>query len=117
MSGIALILLAAGATTAAGLSVTASPPALNSGSTHDPHVTAPTTAVPTGGSGTYTYLWTLAVDPGDITITSPTAATTVFSIDTNIGETVDATARCTVTDGVTMATAFVDVPIHHVDFR
>lgn len=117
MSGIALLLLAGATVGAEGFAVTATPPALNSGSVNDPHVTAPVTLIPTGGSGSYTYAWTLTLDPGGITIVSPTSATTVFSIDTNIGDVVDATARGTVTDTVTLAPAFVDVPIHHVDFR
>lgn len=114
MSGVLLLLAAM---SAGSLSATASPPALNSGGSVNSFTTAATTAIPAGGSGTYTYAWTLIVDPGGVTINSATAAATTFGLTVTAGATIQATARCTVTDSVSGATATVDVPIQHVDFR
>lgn len=114
MSGIGLMLLGAKGAT---LNVTASPPALNSGASVNSFTTAATVATAADGSGTYTYAWTLIVTPGGITINTPAAPGTTFTLTVAVGAVIDATARCTATDSVTLATATVDVAIQHVDAR
>lgn len=59
------------------------------------------TATPAGALGPVTYLWT--VDNGDITINSPTSATTTFSATVGPGGLETGTATCTATDGVSEA--------------
>lgn len=67
------------------------------------------TVTPVGGTGPYTYAWTIS--GANIGITSPTAATTTFySVgDLAIDEFRDQAATCTVTDSLA-ATAQVVVP-------
>lgn len=70
------------------------------------------TVTPINGTAPYTYAWTeLAGGTGAITVTSPTAATTTFSVS-GMGdpESRNRTKRCTVTDNLG-ATATVDVPV------
>jgi hypothetical protein len=72
--------------------------------------TPPTTAVVSGGSGPYTYLWTLP-EPSNITINTPTAASTTFSSTSFLnGSFRAATATITVTDSLG-ATAHFDVTV------
>ena len=49
------------------------------------------------GSGVYTYQWTCT----GCTATSPTGSSTTFSATVNAGTTIDPTAYCTISDGVT----------------
>ena len=88
----------------AGLSVNLSSYSITQTNIH-PTVTSPSvTATPAGGSGTYTYLWSVINDTGTIatTINSPTLATSTFKIsgaaalDQGVCD-----VRCQVTDTVT----------------
>ena len=58
-----------------------------------------TTCAFTKGGGSYTYNWVCT----GCTANSPTSATTTFSATVNAGSTVDASAYCTGSDGVTSA--------------
>jgi hypothetical protein len=119
MSGIALLLMAASADTGAEFSPTASPPQLHSGGTTNSHTTAATNAIVSGGSGSYSYAWTIPESDGaSFAANSPTSPTTTFAI-TSIaaGVLATATALCTVTDTITLETASVEVGIRHVDLR
>ena len=72
-------------------------------------VTNSVTVTPAGGTGPYTYAWTLAA--GDtFTIAAPTAATTTFSKAMGSGEFASAEYRCTVTDSLAAVFA-VDVSV------
>ena len=66
------------------------------------------TVSPTGGTGPYTYAWTLAT--GNFTILTPTAAATAFRASVAIGETVEDIATCTVTDSLS-ATASISIGV------
>lgn len=61
------------------------------------------TVTPTGGTGPYTYAWTL--DAGNLTIGAATSATTSFSGFVSIGTTTEDVATCTVTDSVAATTS------------
>ena len=66
------------------------------------------TATPIGGSGSYTYSWTLSTQIGTITLSavSPTLAITKFRITgASTGDIGEADAICTVTDTVTTLVA------------
>lgn len=111
MSGIAAI-LAFGAGT---LGVTATPPTSSAGGNTAPFNTPAVTAIPSGGSGSYTYAWTIIIDPGGLTINSPAAATTNFTYALmGDGDAPLATVRCTVTDTVTAQTQSVDVDVEYI---
>lgn len=79
-----------------------------------------TTVTPSGGTGPYTYAWTVVSydNPSAApTATAPAAATSAFT-QTSIGiaEAYNATWRCTVTDSAVPAnTATVDVAAFWVD--
>ena len=68
------------------------------------------TATPSGGSGTYTYLWTY-VSGDSFTIGLPTSATANFSKTSNTGTdpTFVGVYRCTVNDGTTSTSKDVTV--------
>lgn len=113
MSGISLFLM----TCAAGaFAATASPPGFSDGGRGGSHTTEATTAIPSGGSGTYTYSWAIALGATyPITVTSPTSATTTFHVSGVAPEdTATGTAICTITDTVTSETAQVSVSIEYV---
>lgn len=116
MAGIGLLLIPGTGILAA----TASPPALNSGASSNSFTTATTTAIPSGGSGSYSYAWSIVAGTGGAGIAATSAATaaTAFSL-TGIspGELNTATARCVVTDTSTLLTTFADVTIRHFDQR
>lgn len=66
------------------------------------------TVTPTGGTGPYTYAWTL--ETGNFTIISPTSASTTFRSAVAAGEVVEDVATCTVTDSLA-ATASVTIGV------
>ena len=70
--------------------------------------TAAVTVTPTGGTGPYTYAWTL--ESGNFTIISPTSASTTFRASVAAGETTEDVATCTVTDSLA-ATASVSIGV------
>lgn len=117
MSG-SLLMMSYGTAPTGPYGVTASPPYLSSGGRTSSRSTADVTAIVSGGSGSFTYAWTITTDGHTITISAPTSATTHFNISgIAVGDEVTATARCTVTDTSGGATTFVDVPITHFDTR
>ena len=60
------------------------------------------------GSGVYTYQWTCT----GCTATSPTGSSTTFSATVNAGTTIDPTAYCTISDGVTSVnTGTITIPL------
>ena len=82
--------------------------------------TTPTsTASPTGGVGSFTYAWARLSGDSSITATSASTAGTAFTATLAPDVIANAIFRCTVTDTGTgaVATADVDVTIHHVDLR
>src|SRR5690349_13587182 len=92
------------------LSVSLNPLNVSRGAAVGGHV-GPMTAIPSGGSGSYSFAWTVvapdAVYP--LTINSPAAATTDFNFDpVEPGDIASATVRCTVTDTVTAAQGYAD---------
>lgn len=70
--------------------------------------TAAVTVTPTGGTGPYTYAWTLA--SGNFTILSPTSASTTFRASVTAGETTEDVATCVVTDSLA-ATASISIGV------
>lgn len=91
-----------------GLVATASPSSLIATSPTNPVTSGATTVTPSNGIGPYTYAWTVF---GTFTVTNPTSATTTMREVLSPGDSDSGTARCTVTDTATGATAFVDVPV------
>lgn len=117
MSG-SLLVMAFGVSGGGPFGVTASPPSLSSGGRVDSRSTDNVTAVVSGGSGSFTFAWTILVTDHTISASAPTSATTHFDISgIEEGDEVHAQARCTVTDTVGGATVHVDVEIQHFDFR
>lgn len=99
------------------LAATLTPPALNTASESDPFTTRSVTGIPSDGSGSYTYLWSVVDNGGaSIAINSPTAATTTFELSAvPVGDYTHAIARLTVTDTATLAWVSVDLPIDHLN--
>lgn len=82
------------------------PNAISSESVATSQTTLPVTVTALGGTGNYTYAWTWPLfDPG-ANINSPSSASTTFTAPTlGRGQTIQGTARCTVTDTVSSLTA------------
>lgn len=116
MSGSMLVMPSASAGSL--FTVTASPPALNSGGNTATFTTEVTTAIAAGGSGSYSYLWTTEVTSTGThgcAANSSTSATTTFYLSGILnGEELTAVAECLVTDTVTAETATVQVLISHL---
>lgn len=102
-----------------GLTVTASPPSLG-GAAYNTIVSrtfGPCTAHPAGGSGNYTYLWTVVSSSGGATIGAPTSQASSFTLAALLGDTNYTIVRCTVTDVDTGATSRVDILIQYVVYE
>jgi hypothetical protein len=71
------------------------------------------TAFVSGGSGSYTYAWSIdTLSLGSLSINNPTGRTTTFNFDTlELGFAGEATVVCSVTDTVTSETGAVNVPV------
>ena len=97
-----------------GLSVTASPPSSDAGGLFAPYATPSVTALPSGGSGSYTYLWSVISSDYPVVITSAAAQTTALRF-TGVpsGELATGIVRCTATDTVSLLTGSVDVPMSY----
>ena len=93
-----------------GLLASASPASVNKSGT-GVTTTAAVTVTPAGGTGPYTYAWTLK-SGATLTLSAPTSATTTFSGNL-AGSTPEllATYTCTVTDTFDSSTAAVDVSV------
>ncbi len=91
--------LAGGTEDAGSLTVAIAPSSLNEVDSSSPLTTSLAIALPSGGSGFYTYAWTL-LSSSSVTavVNSPTSATTSFSCEVDPSGYEDATFRCTVTD-------------------
>lgn len=99
------------------LAVSLNPANATTGGTAGGHVQA-MTALPSGGSGAYSYAWTVVQADADypLTINSPAAATTTFDFtDVADGDIAQARVRCTVTDTGTGLTAFAEGLVTFVD--
>lgn len=76
--------------------------------------TPSTTVHASGGTGTYTYTWARHSGNGLITASSPSARTTTFqTYFNNVTESRSAVFRCTISDGVSSAEAFVNVYLYN----
>lgn len=109
MSGIGALMLAAGL---GALSVTATPPTVSAGGTTSTGHMPAVTAIVSGGSGSFTYAW--SVNPPPASADSPSAAASAFTCTgiPHFGG-YAGTATCLVTDTVTGLTATVDVFIYY----
>lgn len=98
------------------LSVSTSPPFSAAGrklAGAGPYNTPAVTAIVAGGSGTYTYAWTILPGSDDtMTIAAPTSATTSFGF-TVVVYVASGTARLTVTDTTTGAIGHADVAVSY----
>lgn len=111
MTILALLLSVAGPG-ASGFIASAFPPSLaGSVVSGDSRTLGPTTVTPSGGSGSYTYAWTVLESDYSTVINSPTSATTTITMSCPFGEVGAAVARCTVTDTVSGLTAIADVSL------
>lgn len=113
---MALIAASDDADSIAGASAT--PPAVaTSGSTST--FTGPdVTALPAGGSGSYTYAWTVISNDAPLSALSASSATTKFRFTSILAsDIVSGVLRCTITDTVTSTTTSVDVAWTHTDTR
>lgn len=78
----------------------------------------PCSALPAGGSGSYSYAWTVVSTDTAVIITAPTSQATSFNVSP--GEYYETTAhrvRCTVTDTLTRQIGLVDVLIYYTIFE
>jgi hypothetical protein len=114
-AGAILLGITAGAGSA--FSVTASPPSFAGGSrVASDRTFGPCTAVPVGGSGSYSFAWTVQETNTSADFTAPASATTNITLTYEFDATATAIVRCTVTDTVTSATAYVEVPLSFTHF-
>lgn len=91
-----------------------SPYVLASSDAVEPLTTDATTVTPSGGTGPYTYAWTL-VSGDTLTINSPTAATTTFTGTPAYNSNLSGVYRCTVTDSLAAtASITVSATVFHV---
>jgi hypothetical protein len=80
--------------------------------------TAAATVTPSGGSAPYTYAWARHSGATAISADDPTLASSTFSAALSLGQRVDATFNCTVTDANGHAViATVAVHIERIDYR
>lgn len=72
----------------------------------------------TGGSGSYTYLWSLvSAVTGSWSITASTSSVTKFSAYVGIGDDHTAYFKCTVSDGVTsVASATIEANVMSISY-
>lgn len=71
----------------------------------------PVTATGSGGTGSYTYSWT--IDNSSITINTPSSANTTFGASVNLNSAVSGNATIHCSDGNTIGTAVVPVQLIH----
>lgn len=95
------------------LAVTASPAAFGGSRKFDVSRTfGPCTLIPAGGSGSYSYAWTVVSSDTSAEFSAPSSATTNITISSpGMGNTSFNTVRGTVTDTVSGATGHVDVVV------
>lgn len=86
------------ARTIGSFSATASPPAVNGNDTAGPVTSSSTTAIPSGGTGPFTYLWVYYTGDPHMAPTAGTSATTSFSENLFANSTTSAQYFCRVTD-------------------
>ena len=73
----------------------------------------PCTVVPAGGSGSYSFAWSVVSSDAGCGFTAPTAATTSFEANPLPDGTSISVLECLVTDTVTFATFAVEVRIEY----
>ena len=105
----------AGAGGAGSLSVTASPAAFGGSRKTDVSRTfGPCTLIPAGGSGSYTYAWTVVSTDTSVGFSAPSSASSNITISSpGMGNTSLSTVRGTVTDTVSGATGHVNVALSY----
>lgn len=98
------------------MTVTASPPTF-SGGTWDPAVPprtfGPCTVLVAGGSGSYTFAWTIVSTNSSVIFSSLTTQITNITVTGIADDTSYSIVRCTVTDVSTGAIALVDVLVQY----
>jgi hypothetical protein len=82
--------------TTTGLVATASPSSVVTRGSTSPVISRAVTITPSGGKAPYTYAW----NGGEANASSPTTATTTFSVTLSFGSDLSTTATCTVTDSL-----------------
>jgi hypothetical protein len=110
------VLCAVAGSTAGGLTLSVSPLGVSatSGASQTMSTNSATVGVIAGGSGAYTYAWTVfdVVGMAGCSAVAPTAATTNFFCDTVEGaNSGSATGTCLVTDTGSGKTASIQIPI------
>ena len=101
------------------LSVTASRSSFTGGTTDPsppPRVFGPCTAIPAGGSGSYSYAWTVISTNSAASFSNAAIAAPTITIDPLAGDTAYTIVRCTVTDTDTLLTARVDVLLQYTSY-
>jgi hypothetical protein len=102
-----------------GLTVTASPPSFGGAAynTIASRVFGPCTALPAGGSGSYSYAWTVVSTNSSASFSNAAIANPTITIGALLGDTAYTIVRCTVTDTDTLATARVDVLLQYTVYE
>lgn len=109
----------AGATNYVNVSASVSPATISktsfgSAATGASGLTNPVTATGSGGTGSYTYAWTLISGDASTTISNSTTASVTFSrANCNTGVDYVSTWKCTVSDGTTSASGNVQVTLSY----